>query len=91
MLHAKTTYLKIHGSGRNQKWSKKIRDSAMIHKSFIVELYLTVAIAIERGQPTLLFPIINSFCVTMQDASSMFVEVKMEVKVEVWRRGLRCG
>ena len=67
MWHAKTTYLKIHGSGRNQKWSKKICDSDMIHKSIINELYLAMGIAIERGQPTLLFFIINSFCVKMQD------------------------
>ena len=55
MFHAKTMYLNICGSGRNQKWSKKMRDSGMIHTFFIDELYLTRAIAIERGQPTLLF------------------------------------
>ena len=39
----------------------------MIHKSAMDELYLTMAIAIERGQPTLSFFITNSFCVKMQD------------------------
>ena len=55
MLQAKTTYLEIRGSGRNQRWSQKIRNSGMIHKSVMDELYLAMAIAIERGQPTLPF------------------------------------
>ena len=55
MLDAKPMYLKIRGSGRNQKWSKTIRYSDIIHKSVIDELYLTMAIAIERGRPTLFF------------------------------------
>ena len=55
MLHAKTTYLKIRGSDRNQMWSKKIHDSDMIHESVMDEVYLTLTIAIERGEPTLPF------------------------------------
>ena len=67
MLHPKTTYLKIRGSGRNQKWRKKIRDSDMKPKSVMDELYLAMAIVIERGQPTLLMFITNLCCVKMQD------------------------
>ena len=59
MLYAKTTYLIIRGSGRNQKWSKKTCDSEMIHESVMDEVYLTLVIAIERGEPTLPFFITN--------------------------------
>ena len=48
MLYAKTTYLKILGSDRNQKWSKKKYDSDMIHNFVMDDIYLVLVIAIEN-------------------------------------------
>ena len=68
MLHAKAMYVKVCDSGRNQKWGKKIGDSDMIHKSVMSGLYSTMAIAIERGQPSPLLSI-ATHVVNMQDTS----------------------